>query len=815
MIVAICYNACMSTVELLAPAGNPEALDAALSEGADAVYLGLRSFNARMRSANFAFNQFEAAVEVCHKALKKVYVTVNTVFEQREADRMYQLLQYIERVGADGVIVQDLGVAELAGKYFPDLRLHASTQMNIASAKGANLLSRRGFRRAVLARELSLDEIRSVAQGTNLELEVFVHGALCVSASGLCLFSSYLGGKSANRGLCAQACRRLYSTESGSGYYFSPDDLELIDRVPDLAEAGVCSFKIEGRMKSAEYVGAVVSAYRHMLDNYKIDPERALLKARTILQSDFARSKTSFNIDGALTGAVAAKAAGPEAGVSDGTGEGTAEGGAAAIAAASGAASQGRAAPGRIDLNYIRPDQAGGTGLYLGRVREARSVDDKLYALIDTGPVATGTNDYDEEGWDGEEGPVGLGAEGLAEGDSLRIHAADDSGRYTAKVKEVRESPKGALVRFDGDFKAGDSIYLVQKRSLGKRWKPVLPRDIDRYHKFPSRDRAPDAEIPKFEKASLEALPDGIYTLVGRVADLHVILSARPKAAMILFDRRTARQLRDHEKEIPFKRNELIFWLDPYFPEGDSDWLQGELEYWVGRGQRIFVANNLAHLGMLRALSTGLAKALAAKASAAAAARTSAVKEASSTPVRPAPKPRARAPNDEVVIIAGPWLYSFNDYAAAFLVEEGARFIVPPIEIGKQDFMKVAESLPSKAFMPVAFSFPSLFRIRADLTRKYDFKVFQDRDGSAYELHGRGDYSTVTPLRPFSIVDRVPFLKKEGIGKVILDFSQVDLQKPLYRQVFRACEEGSVLPETGRFNWKMGFWYPEEGGPAD
>jgi putative protease len=801
----------MSTVELLAPAGNPEALDAALSEGADAVYLGLRSFNARMRSSNFAFNQFEAAVEVCHKALKKVYVTVNTVFEQREADRMYQLLQYIERVGADGVIVQDLGVAELAGKYFPGLRLHASTQMNIASAKGANLLSRRGFRRAVLARELSLEEIRSVAHGTNLELEVFVHGALCVSASGLCLFSSYLGGKSANRGLCAQACRRLYSTESGSGYYFSPDDLELIDRVPDLAEAGVSSFKIEGRMKSAEYVGAVVSAYRHLLDNYKIDPARALLKARSILQSDFARSKTHFNIDGALTGAVAPKSAGPEAAVPEGSDEDAAEG-ATSNLAPSGTAGRSSAAPGSVDLGYIRPDQAGGTGLYLGRVKEARSVEDKLYALIDTGPVATGTNDYDEEGWDGEEGPVGLGAEGLVEGDSLRIHAADDSGRYTAKVKEVRESPKGALVRFDGDFKAGDSIYLVQKRSLGKRWKPVLPRDLDRYHKFPSRDRAPEAEVPKLDKASLEALPDGIYTLVGRVSDLHVILSARPRAAMILFDHRTARQLRDHEKEIPFKRNELIFWLDPYFPEGDSDWLQGELEYWVGRGQRIFVANNLAHLGMLRALSAGLAKAASARA---ATARPAAAKDGSPASPRPAPKSRARALADEIVIIAGPWLYSFNDYAAAFLVEEGARFIVPPIEIGKQDFMKVAESLPSKAIMPVAFSFPPLFRIRADLTRKYDFRVFEDRDGSAYELHGRGDYSTVTPLKPFSIVDRVPFLKKEGIGKVILDFSQVDLQKPLYRQVFRACEEGTVLPETGRFNWKMGFWYPEEGGPAD
>jgi len=166
--------------------------------------------------------------------------------------------------------------------------------MNIASVAGCNQLSRAGFKRAVLARELSLEEIRQIRQYTSLELEVFVHGALCISASGLCLFSSYLGGKSANRGQCTQACRRLYESETGKGYYFSPDDLELIEYIPDLIMAGVDAFKIEGRMKSAEYVGAVVSAYRLMLDNYEKDGEKAMLKAKAILQSDFARRKTSF-----------------------------------------------------------------------------------------------------------------------------------------------------------------------------------------------------------------------------------------------------------------------------------------------------------------------------------------------------------------------------------------------------------------------------------------------------------------------------------------------------------------------------------------
>ena len=267
----------MKKVELLAPAGSPEALDAAIGEGADAVYLGLRSFNARMRTTNFAFNQFEAAVYACHNNSRRVYVTVNTVFEERESDRIYQLLEYLASVGPDGIIVQDAGVAKIAHDHFPSLPLHASTQMNIASVAGCNQLSRAGFKRAVLARELSLEEIRQIRQYTSLELEVFVHGALCISASGLCLFSSYLGGKSANRGQCTQACRRLYESETGKGYYFSPDDLELIEYIPDLIMAGVDAFKIEGRMKSAEYVGAVVSAYRLMLDNYEKDGEKAML----------------------------------------------------------------------------------------------------------------------------------------------------------------------------------------------------------------------------------------------------------------------------------------------------------------------------------------------------------------------------------------------------------------------------------------------------------------------------------------------------------------------------------------------------------
>lgn len=738
----------MATVELLAPAGNPEALAAALGEGADAVYLGLKTFNARIRSSNFAFNQFEATVEAAHKLSRKVYVTVNTVFVEREADRLYQLLQYIDRVGPDGVIVQDLGTVRLARDNFPGLRLHASTQMNVGSAEGANLLSRHGFKRVVLSRELSLEEIRKAREGTNMELEVFVHGALCVSASGLCLFSSYLGGKSANRGLCAQACRRLYSTDETSGFYFSPNDLELVSRVPDLVEAGVSALKIEGRLKSQEYVGAVVAAYRYLLDNWRIDRERALLKAQSMLQADFARSKTLFNIDGSFPG------------------------------------------------DFINPEQAGGTGIKLGRVKEIRAFEGAdgekgQWALVaprhadDGQPAGIGV----AVGEEGEESDTPFGAPALvgfgarvggaviADGDSVRVHRADDSGRLTLKVKDVRENPKGVYIRLEGDFRVGDEVYLVQTRSMGKRWKPVLPKELSKYHKFPSRDEVERPRLPKPPKEALAAIPEGLYVLVGRVGDLHVLLSDRPEKAMLFFDRKNSELMRRHEKELPFRRESLVLWLDPYFPEGDSAWLGAELDYWISKGQTLFVANNIAHLGMLRG--------------------------------RKGPKGEA------VSMVAGPWLYAFNPWAAAFVSDEGANFLVPPYEIGKQDFQKVAESLPAQAFMPIVFSYPSLFRIRADLAARYDFKLFSDRDGSSYELHSGGDYSIVTPETAFSIVDRIPFLRKEGVSRFILDFSGIELQKSTYRQVMKAAVEGRVLEGTSRFNWKDGFWRPPTEGYGD
>ncbi|MCE5255443.1 MAG: U32 family peptidase [Spirochaetaceae bacterium] len=733
----------MKRVELLAPAGSPEALSAAFGEGADAVYLGLRSFNARMRSANFAFNQLEAALQAAHDQGRKIFVTVNTVFEDWEADRLYQLLQYLSRVKPDGIIVQDLGVAKMARENFPGLALHASTQMNVASARGCNFLSRLGFKRVVLARELSLDEIRQVSQNTSMELETFVHGALCVSASGLCLFSSYLGGKSANRGACTQACRRLYDSETGKGYYFSPDDLQLIDYIPDLIEAGVDSFKIEGRMKSAEYVGTVVAAYRHLIDNWEIDREKATIKAKSLLQADFARSKTSFFIAAPFASPAAQAAPAVRAAATD-PAPATQTAQAAQTAVPAEAAVQ-------WQPDYIHPDQAGGTGIHLGKIRDVRSLDGEPWALMAS---------YD----------------GLAEGDSIRIHRHDDSGRITSKIKGIRFQPNGMLVKFDGDWRQNDEVYLLQTASMAKRYKPALPRNLDRFRAFPSHDNAPRIRFPAELKSPGElrgaaeqrppaALPDGFYALVGKTADLHAVLAVKPVKAMIVFDRLNAESLRKNEQTIPYKRDRLILWLDPYYPEADSDWLEKEVAYWVSRGIRTVVVNNLGHFSFLRGM--------------------------------------------QAEMIAGPWLYAFNTWAASFLFEQGVRYLIPPMEISKQDLMGIAKTIPPSALMPVVFSYPPLFRIRADLSSQYDSKRFVDRDGSAYTLRGRRDYSLVVPEAPFSIIDRTPFLRKERMTKFILDLSNADSTKGLFRNIAKAADEARVLDGTSRFNWKDGFYSDE------
>ncbi len=731
-------------IELLAPAGNHEALDAAIGEGADAVYLGLKSFNARMRSSNFAWSQFEAAVETLHKKDKKIYVTVNTLLTEDETDKMFRFLGYLNQVQPDGIIVQDFGIVQMAKTYFPKLKLHASTQMNIASSKAANALSHSGISRVVLARELSLTEIEQINISTSCELEVFVHGALCICESGLCLFSSYLGGKSANRGMCTQACRRLYSAHTPKGkqegYYFSPCDLQLIDYVPDLIKAGVSSFKIEGRMKSAEYVGTVVSAYRYVIDNWEKDKKAAIETGKRILANDFSRKKTSFLF-------VSSNA-----------------------------------------NNILNPNQAGGTGIFLGNIEKVKNfkitqVEGKTkedvsrkvhYVLLKGGSYIPNF------------------------GDSIRLHKKDDTGRESWKVQDLRIEGNAVWIQIPSNFGIGDSVYLLQTKSMSKRYSQVLPKNLDKFRKRPGGEKAPILKIyPEglhkqeslkpveekqkniskqtknfdrkklLSKSNVDIFPDGFYVQVSSVNSLHTVLSEKPVRVIINLNEDTKKGLElslKGGKPLPFSKREIFISLDPFVPEKTSSELESFLTQLIEEGYTQFIINNPAHIAMLK--------------------------------------------SKKVNIIAGMYLYAFNRYVLNWLQENNILRFVSPIENSQENLEAVFDPGMRKQVLIPVFCYPALFRMRFTLPGSYDFLYFSDKQGAEFKAFSTPSASFVLPEKPFSITDRISALEKKGFSKFLIDFSHTEIERSEYRKIIATCKKSGFLEDISRFNWKEGFYDP-------
>lgn len=275
--------------ELLAPVGNVESFYASLNAGADAIFLGLQEFNARGRASNFSKPLLQLAIRKAHEKQVKVYVTLNVLIKNGEIDQLINVLAFLEAVKADGIIIQDWGTYYLAHKYFPKLKLHASTQMANHNSAGVNFNESKGIVRTVLARELTMSELEQICERTKSELEVFIHGALCYSFSGMCLFSSYAGGQGANRGICKQSCRRIYRDGDDPHTLFSLKDNQQILNLQKIIGLGVHSLKIEGRMKSADYVYQVCKAYRLAIDH----PEN-LEMAREMLELDLGREKTAY-----------------------------------------------------------------------------------------------------------------------------------------------------------------------------------------------------------------------------------------------------------------------------------------------------------------------------------------------------------------------------------------------------------------------------------------------------------------------------------------------------------------------------------------
>ena len=715
-------------VELLAPAGNIESLEAAIGEGADAVYLGLKSFNARMRTTNFAWNQFEATVETLHRQNKKVYVTVNTVSEERETERLYRFLSYLNEVGPDGLIVQDYAIMRMAQEFFPNLELHASTQMNVESTNAVRLLQKNGVKRMVLARELGLEEIQKIKNETGAELEVFVHGALCVSESGLCLFSSFLGGKSANRGMCTQACRRFYTAEVPGGikqgYYFSPCDLQLLEQIPSLIEAGVDSFKIEGRMKSAEYVGTVVSAYRYVIDHYQEDRKGAIATGKRILAGDFARSKTTYwygfkSLEEGVNNAAA---------------------------------------------KILNPDQAGGTGIYLGKIAATKPAEkDLVLAIRESLP-----EDATPEQKNIQMACLKGGSYDPDPGDSIRIHRKDDTGRVSHKIRtvEIDEDSGKRWLDIPGGFSVGDEVYLLQIKAGTKRYNRVLPGDLGKYRKQPKDERLPILDLTPVKEKELDYFPEGIYVQVSSIADVFAVQGLKPVRMIIEYNHETAYDLLNHKTVLPFSKKQIYISLDPFCSSAQEDQLKLELEQLIADGYYNFVANNLAHIQMLK--------------------------------------------GQKVHVIAGPYLYTFNRWAVSWLENQNIGAFIMPYENSRRNLEATYEAdVRSRVLVPV-FAYPALFRMRFKLPDDYDFTYFEDKESKTFKVNSTQDGSFVMPEEPFSILDKTNFITQAGFKRLLIDFSKTKVNRSQIKAVTTSMVKGQPLPDISRFNWKDGFYNPQQ-----
>lgn len=286
----------MKKPELLAPAGNMDAFLAAIEAGADAIYIGGYTFGARAFANNFSDDEIIKCINYAHLYGVKVYITVNTIVYEKEVDLFLNYIDFLHRNNVDAIIIQDLGMFDLVRKVYPNLELHASTQMHIHNLNGVLNLQKWGAKRVVMARETSYETLKEIKKHTSIELEVFVHGALCVSYSGQCLMSSLIGGRSGNRGKCAGTCRQQYNLIDDNGkeynedsYLLSTRDLNTLEDIGKLIELGIDSFKIEGRMKRAEYVYLVVSIYRKAIDNY------LKYKETRITENDILELKKIYN----------------------------------------------------------------------------------------------------------------------------------------------------------------------------------------------------------------------------------------------------------------------------------------------------------------------------------------------------------------------------------------------------------------------------------------------------------------------------------------------------------------------------------------
>ena len=743
-----------SPLELLAPAGSLDVFQTAVESGADAVYIGAPAANARALARNFSLEEIAAMTDFAHQRRVKLYVAMNSLIKEDELPAIIELLSILAGIEVDALIIQDLGIYHLARRYFPELRLHASTLMGAHNSINVRQFAAMGFDRVVLARELGLDEIAAAAASSPVEIEVFVHGAMCFAYSGLCLFSSYLGGKSGLRGRCVQPCRRKYSWQGsgakGGGYLFSMNDLEGLGLVDKLQEAGVRSLKIEGRMRSRQYVGAVVRAYRLVLD-HPGDP-LAGREADKLLATAMGRKTTN-----------------------------------------------GYFLP-QPDNTLITPQYSGNIGLFVGKLGKCKKAKAEITLRE---PLAVGDR-------------IRIHNEKSGERDSLTVKEIWCAGRSVAAAERGQTVglavPEAAQIN-DPVYK----VDTIGSRQEAAGPNLILPKNFrQRITKERRRERirtitasvvGPQKPAPPGQGSNSKGMAEGkggTFVHEGRkrkntqmtepplpwwlkIDDFSILRQLprhnQPARIVALLTKDTYRQFKRLSLSTEQRRG-LIWALPPVILEADLEFYRLTIPWLLREG---FQDWQLSHIGQSQFFRE--------------ASLSSSAKEDGVASGRPRPTARRPPRHLKLTFLGHYTLNVLNSQALKTLAEVGITTAQVAIEVDRQVLTAIAQHKSGKLGMTV-FGFPPLFTARpAPDFFAYDQKFISPK-GEGFVLKRSFGQTLALPVQPFSLLDRLQEIKAAGIDYVVVDLSANLFKRGDLALLWRRLEGGHPQERLSSFNYR-------------
>jgi len=791
-------HAVQKKTELLAPAGSLEAFFAAMEKGADAVYAGLKEFSARAKAKNFTLQQMERMIAYAHSLEKKVYVTLNTLVKENELPQLVDTLSSLEAMRVDAVIIQDLAVARIAHRFFPGIPLHASTQMTVHNSPGVQQLADLGFERVVLSRELHLDEISRIVAKSPIGIECFIHGALCFSLSGQCYFSSFLGGHSGNRGRCAQPCRRQYTYRGKDGYYFSTNDFSSIDLIPQMVVAGVESLKIEGRMKSAEYVAAIVGAYRKVLDADPKAMQPAMAEARELIKLSFGRVPTRGFLDSHTPVDIATPSL--------------------------------RGATGRFlgEIKGIRGDRIlfeSRDRLHIGdriRIQPKSDMAGKAFTVreifIDNRPVKAtqekskvavvspfqamvgdaifkvssetaftmSENACSKRLESVKPGRIGCDLEISLRHDQLVIdaRAAGIAASFAFPLPTLEPSHTSDMAAvFRGQFaKSGETRFVLGSlaaegfppvlmpaallkeirrefyQQLAEKILPLLERD-----RRERREQARASITVRRVPASVKRAE--LTVRIDRAGDLHLLQRDGVSRAALPISRANMHQIHQIARRMRGRENTLTWRLPFIIFEGDLAWYREALAWLHGAGFRNFEAANISHFPLMAELQSD--------------------------------------PASPLQISCDYRLFSLNSQALLSWHDLGATITTLYIEDDADNIAPLlAGDMPLQRQILLYGEVPAITSKIAIKGVKSDAPLLSDR-GEGYRVSVRDGLTQITPLKKFSLTQFREKLQSMGCSHFILDFSGTE--KGEQEQVLSAYASGRELPNTSPFNFLQGL----------